>query len=180
MHRIKQIIMTVITVMWMVVIFLFSADPAEESSEKSMGIGYAVADFFVADFQEWSSKERMEYVEKIEYPIRKVGHGMEYAVLGFLAMATTLLWKEKNKGKWTLFFFVWGITILYAVSDEIHQLFVPGRSCQITDVGIDSLGALLGIFSFLIGRRVVNRLFPHKDFCDKLKKEKESKDRNGA
>ena len=42
------------------------------------------------------------------------------------------------------------VGILYAISDEIHQKFVPGRSCQITDVMIDSLGVTLGIFLLLM------------------------------
>lgn len=39
----------------------------------------------------------------------------------------------------------WVFCILYAASDEIHQIFVPGRACMLTDVCIDSAGALLGI-----------------------------------
>ena len=34
--------------------------------------------------------------------------------------------------------------VAYAMTDEIHQLFVPGRSCQVTDVLIDSAGVLFG------------------------------------
>lgn len=43
--------------------------------------------------------------------------------------------------------------IVYAVSDEIHQLFVPGRGAQVKDVMIDSTGAFAGIiiYSWLKG-----------------------------
>ncbi len=39
----------------------------------------------------------------------------------------------------------WGFVILYAVSDEVHQLFVPGRGGQLTDVIIDTAGAGAGL-----------------------------------
>ena len=39
----------------------------------------------------------------------------------------------------------WGIAALYAVTDEFHQLFVPGRSGQFSDVVLDSAGALAGL-----------------------------------
>ena len=37
------------------------------------------------------------------------------------------------------------LSLLYAISDELHQTFVPGRSGRLTDVGFDSLGALLAL-----------------------------------
>ncbi len=50
------------------------------------------------------------------------------------------------------------IGILYAISDEIHQLFVPGRSGKVTDVIIDSLGILTGIVFFLIVEKTVKQI----------------------
>jgi VanZ family protein len=54
------------------------------------------------------------------------------------------------------------ICVLYAVSDEVHQLYVPGRGCQITDVLIDSGGALAGISLFTVLRRIFIR-WRHRD-----------------
>ena len=51
----------------------------------------------------------------------------------FYAFAQALLWSL-------------AIGVIYAVSDEIHQYFVPGRSMQISDIVIDSFGVLSGIF----------------------------------
>lgn len=51
----------------------------------------------------------------------------------------------------------WAFCILYAASDEFHQLFVPGRAGLITDVCIDSAGALLGILLFLGALRLISR-----------------------
>lgn len=48
------------------------------------------------------------------------------------------------------------ICILYAISDEIHQVFVPGREAQVKDVIIDSGGAAVGIGVYLIINRKKN------------------------
>ena len=44
--------------------------------------------------------------------------------------------------KWRL---IWLLAILYAASDEFHQSFVPGRGPSVIDVGIDAIGAGLGL-----------------------------------
>jgi VanZ family protein len=66
--------------------------------------------------------------------LRKVAHAAEYAVLGGLLLRAT--------GR-TGFAFLLGT--LYAVSDEIHQAFVPGRMGSPLDVAIDVLGVVCGI-----------------------------------
>jgi hypothetical protein len=43
----------------------------------------------------------------------------------------------------------WVLVVLYAIGDEIHQAFVPGRTPLVTDVAIDSIGGLLGIYAYL-------------------------------
>lgn len=48
------------------------------------------------------------------------------------------------------------ICVLYAISDEIHQHFVPGRGAQVKDVLIDSAGASVGIVGYLVLNRLIN------------------------
>ncbi len=48
--------------------------------------------------------------------------------------------------------------ILYAISDEVHQLFVPGRGAQVSDVLIDSLGAFLGIGMYKMVRKIKKKV----------------------
>ena len=81
----------------------------------------------------------IQYVRKIEFPIRKLAHATEYTILGILMSLFFFSWNRKRYG---LYGSLWGI--LYAITDELHQAFVPGRSCQMTDVAIDSLGCLFG------------------------------------
>ena len=68
-----------------------------------------------------------------DYPLRKVAHAAEFAVLWALA-------RRALGDGWGLVF-----TVLYAASDEYHQTFVPGRLGAWTDVAIDGAGALLAL-----------------------------------
>jgi VanZ family protein len=70
-----------------------------------------------------------------DFALRKAAHAAEYAVLGaLLARAVTDL-----PALW--------LGIAYAVSDELHQGFVPGRAASLFDVGLDSVGVLIGILA---------------------------------
>ena len=144
----RQKVYGILTVLWMVAIFLFSAQDADESSQMSMGIGETVGQVFVEDYESWSMEKQLSFIDSIEFPIRKTAHALEYTLLGFLLMGAL----NQRKG-WAVF-----IGVIYAASDEVHQLFVPGRSGQITDVMIDSAGVILGIFIFGLYRRI---------FCEK-------------
>ena len=55
------------------------------------------------------------------------------------------------------------VGVLYAISDEIHQLFVPGRTGCILDVGIDTLGIITGIIIFMIFIKILKK----NSFCFK-------------
>jgi VanZ family protein len=71
--------------------------------------------------------------------LRKIAHMVEYAVL------CGLLWRALSDGRdWPpakLAYLTWGLCFAYAVSDEWHQGYVPGRVPSMMDVGLDSLGA---------------------------------------
>jgi VanZ family protein len=66
--------------------------------------------------------------------LRKLAHAGEYAVLGALLLRAT--------GRTSV---ALGLGILYAVSDEIHPAFVPGRAGSPVDVAIDALGVAVGV-----------------------------------
>ena len=140
----KTAIFRVLAVVWMVVIFLFSAADGDESSKTSSWVGRTIAKVIYSDFESWSEEKQEEYIEKIEYPIRKTAHASEYALLAMLVFGAIgpLPGKKKDFQRYA---FSWLITTLYAGSDEFHQLFVEGRSGQFTDVCIDSAGALAGL-----------------------------------
>ena len=68
--------------------------------------------------------------------VSKLAHVAEYAVLGAL-----IQWALGAGRVWP----AWWMTLAYAVTDEFHQTFVPGRTARVTDVLIDAAGAAIGI-----------------------------------
>lgn len=75
--------------------------------------------------------------------VRKLGHLTEYALLGFFS-CSYIMQKTAVKIHSLLYSFLF--LFLYAISDEFHQYFVPGRNGNIIDVFIDFLGGSIGIF----------------------------------
>ncbi len=131
-----------ITLSWMIVIFSFSAQPADDSGKTSQGVGAFLAELFVPGYEDWSTQRQEAFVEKIDHPVRKAGHLTEYAVLGTLVTGTVLSFGLRGKRAALT---AEGIGVLYAASDEFHQLFVPGRGSQVTDVLIDASGFAVGV-----------------------------------
>lgn len=155
--RKARTIWTILILIWMVVIFSFSAKPASESSKESLFVGGLIGRICVKDFDEWTIEQQEAFAEKINYPVRKAAHATEYAVLGALVMLRCRC--QFNWSRRRMLLVAWGFSTLYAATDEIHQIFVPGRACMITDVMIDSGGALTGallsaaVCAIIIGRK---------------------------
>jgi VanZ family protein len=84
----------------------------------------------------------------------KPGHILEYALLGALAVRA-LIWKRKQTvGLYGLAFIA---CELYALSDEIHQIFVPGRSYDVPDLFLDGAGIFVGLILYGLVRWWVAR-----------------------
>lgn len=152
----RKIIFGIITIIWMTIIFIFSSRNGIESTEDSYDVGLTVGRLVVPAFEDLTDDEQMEFAEKVDYPVRKTAHAAEYAVLGVLVAGT---FYDVRKRKWLCMAVPWIIGTVYAASDEIHQLFVPGRSGQFTDVMLDSAGVLAGVLlsSFVAGKVVEKR-----------------------
>ena len=136
----KKTIFAVLLVLWMGFIFSMSSENAEKSSNTS-GQTIRVVLSAVPGFEEQPEEVKVNIIEKLQFIVRKSAHFIGYMILGILASGLILYYGNINK-KYPLAFL---ICVIYAISDEIHQLFVPGRSGQVRDVLIDSAGSLLGI-----------------------------------
>ncbi len=136
-------ILWILVVLWMGVIFSFSAENAEESLETSDGIVDIVVDnLFEYKKDTLSEDEFLSFKETVSRFVRKSAHFIAYMILGILTLSALFAHRLKNKTRVSISL---GICFLYAVSDEIHQIFVPGRAGRFTDVLIDTSGAVLGI-----------------------------------
>jgi len=142
-----RVIFLLMTVGCMVLIFLFSSDNAVRSSSKSGRVTDTVVEIIVNDYDELSAEKQLSIRDKAEHIIRKLAHYSVYAMLGFCASMAVGQRKLFGKGSLGVLIFCF----LYACSDEIHQIFVPGRAGMFTDVLIDTGGALTGMLcSFVI------------------------------
>ena len=83
--------------------------------------------------------------EKINLVIRKNAHAFEYCLLAVIVSNLLFIVGLKGKNALTTIMF---ICLLFAVGDEFHQLFVPGRTSLVSDVLIDFAGSLIGIGLF--------------------------------
>jgi len=132
-------------ILWMAIIFFFSHQPATESSELSTGITEKIA----VIIQEIIPETKPNQVN-LNFIIRKGAHFGIYLVLGIL-VANGLY--NGNKSKLNITILALLICVLYAISDELHQVFVPGRSGEVRDVLIDSAGSLVGILLINVIRK---------------------------
>ena len=127
-----------VTIMIMIFIFVQSALPADLSQQESNFIVRYLAQRLHMD----------EYL--LSFIVRKCAHFTEYMILGISVKVTAddLLRRSRRGDVQTRAAGIlcpWCIGALYAVSDEIHQYFVPGRNCKLRDVIIDSCGVLTGV-----------------------------------
>ena len=136
----KKTIFAVLLVLWMGFIFSMSCENAEESSNTS-GQTIKVVLSTVPEFEKQPEEVKVNIIEELQFIVRKSAHFIGYMILGILASGLILQYENINK-KYPLAFL---ICVIYAISDEIHQLFVPGRAGQVRDVLIDSAGSFLGI-----------------------------------
>ncbi|SES91481.1 VanZ like family protein [Oceanobacillus limi] len=128
-------------ILWMLLIFCFSHQAGSDSSNVSQG----VTEIFLKTLQLINPNVDIE-IEDLTFFIRKGAHFTVYFVLGFLVMNALRRSSVESRKAMALAF---AISVLYAISDETHQLFIPGRSGEIRDVGIDSTGAIVGILAYL-------------------------------
>lgn len=93
--NIRRKVFLIITVLWMVMIFSFSARPAEISSEDSRHVGLLVGEISVPGFEDWTEAEREAFAERVDHPVRKTAHAAEFAALG-LFVAGAYLYRRRE------------------------------------------------------------------------------------
>lgn len=136
----SKVLSYVVVVLWMGVIFFFSSQPAVDSKELSTGVTEILISVVEA-----VAPDSDFFMENVHHFIRKNAHFFIYFILGILVLRALRLSKIQGKKGIVL---ALAICIVYAISDELHQLFVPGRGAQVKDVFIDSTGALVGIILY--------------------------------
>ena len=131
----KRIVYLFLSVLWMIVIFSFSMQNGGESSGVSNQVILFIENITGIQLMhnQWIS------LDTIQFLIRKAAHMSEYAILAMLLY----MFARESKIQ-SSFIFALIFSMLYACTDEFHQLFVSGRSGQWQDVFIDTSGSFLG------------------------------------
>lgn len=117
----------ILLILWMIVIFTMSSFNANDSGNQSGIIVNFISNIF-----------NISNVRLLSLIVRKLAHFTEYFILGVLSINYFIKYKKNINYSFLM-------CVIYAISDEIHQIFVSGRSCQLMDIFIDSVGAIIGI-----------------------------------
>lgn len=150
MKKYIKIIDILLLALCMIVIFYLSNENADESTDTSVSATIEVVD--KVSFHKVSDETSNMIANTYFEPIRKSAHIIEYFILGLLIINII---KDYTKVDYLCLFSCVILCFIYAVSDEMHQLFIPGRSCEIKDVFIDTIGGSIGIIVYyLIYKRI--------------------------
>ena len=136
----------------MATIFMFSSDNNVESTKKSDGLIIRTTEFVLN--RKLTNKEKELYTSKYIVIVRKTAHFTLYFLLGLFYCSFLKEFDLTNK---KLLLYTVLFVFIYACSDEIHQLFISGRSGEVLDVLIDTLGGFTSSLiytSFRVRRRL--------------------------
>ena len=95
--------------------------------------------------------------------MKNLGHIIEYALLGFLIFRA--LSSEKGDTLTSRYVWLWSLTgaILYGVTDEVHQMFVPTRTAYLGDILMDGVGAGMGVlFAIIVYTSLSGKFFSER------------------
>lgn len=136
-RKIYILISWVLVLICMGIIFSLSAQVAEESQELSDSLIHRLFEFLG--------------IELNSDFIRTTAHMLEFMGLSLLIFnAVYSTWEHKLTPV-----IAFTGTVFYAITDEVHQLFVPGRAFQLIDILVDSTGALIGVIASFVILKII-------------------------
>jgi VanZ family protein len=148
----------ILLILWLALIFLLSSEPSTVSSGRSGAI---------VDTIKYINPSIAD-AENITFLVRKAAHITAYFILGVLMFRVIRMFKLPARKAVILSA---ALVALYAITDELHQLLVNGRSGEVRDVLIDTSAGALGVLvTFLIIRKYTLRKWssPSQIFKNKV------------
>ena len=130
-------------ILMMAMIFSFSSQNGTESSALSEKVARGI--FITIDRvtdRGWDEETIRELADQYQYPVRKLAHMTEYALLAVCVSLPLYVYGLRG---FALTFLAGILCVAFAASDEFHQTMVANRGPSVKDVGIDSIGVLFGI-----------------------------------
>lgn len=151
---IKQVIGLLLIITWMITIFLFSNQQGNASSVTSNKVTKEIIEI-IPSTKHLEENQKKEIVKKVNPIMRKIAHYTIYLIGGILIMffISTIVQSEKRCVLYSVL-----IGLIYAITDEIHQMFMDGRTAKITDVLIDTLGVITGVVIYITIKTIIYRI----------------------
>lgn len=140
MKKFLKIILWIMVVCTMVTIYHFSDQPAKKSSATSHSITKKITKPLTKNKPK---KEKKKIEETWNNRLRTLAHFSMFFLLGIFLMSAMIMSFKDKKSLVFLFILSLIIILIYALSDEYHQSFIPGRSAQFIDIIVDFSGGLL-------------------------------------
>jgi VanZ family protein len=135
-----QLLSLLLVILWMIIVYALSSLPSGESSNQSSSVISYIINLF-SNLSNMNDTDKYAIIQNLQFIVRKLAHFLLYTVGGISLLNFAYFYdKIKRKMSFTVI-----VGMAYSLSDEIHQLFVVGRSCQITDVVIDTVGVIFGV-----------------------------------
>ncbi len=149
----KIFIRLLLVLFWLIIIFCFSNTPSKESNSKSVNL---ISNVIKISYKITNKEIDDNYVNKLatkyNYIVRKFIHFSEYFILTILIILALNLFRVYNKYLCAII-----ICLIFATWDEIHQLFIIGRSGQFIDILIDTSGGIMTCLIIFILHKFKNR-----------------------
>ncbi|MBP3626901.1 MAG: VanZ family protein [Clostridia bacterium] len=143
MIKFFRVISIILTLAIMILIFSMSSQVAKVSNKTSGGLIEKVLNVVYPNFENLQTEEKENIISNFQYVVRKTAHFSIYFALGICVLMSIITYC--NLRLYVRIVLSGIICIIYAASDELHQLYVAGRSCELFDVFIDAIGSILGI-----------------------------------
>ncbi|ANU13913.1 acetobutylicum phosphotransbutyrylase [Planococcus halocryophilus Or1] len=140
--KINKLVSWIAVFSWMAVIFYLSHQPGSASSHLSSGIVTALLSFI-----DGVAPQLDIDIESFHTFIRKNAHFIAYFLLGLLSLNA---WRSSGFRGAKQLMLSFGLSVLFAITDEVHQLFIEGRSGEVRDVLIDSSGVGLSVLVYVL------------------------------
>lgn len=143
-----RVVAVVLLISVAITIFCFSAQPREKSARQSTGIVHMLFVMFYPHFNDMPALMQKQIINSFITPVRKAAHITLYFFFAAFAYLSVISYtKIKRSARIGTAFL---ISVLYAISDEVHQNFVAGRGPQVTDVLIDTIGILAALLLLML------------------------------
>ena len=145
----------ILTIIWMGFIFCMSNQPANISKELSQNIENLLKQTPIIGnlLSDILNSPNSQFI------VRKSAHIILFCFLSILCFVVIYELKRNVKISTLVSF---SITFIYACMDEIHQLFIPGRTGKINDVLIDSIGVIMDLIFINLIYCASSKFFPNK------------------